>query len=41
MKESLLADFARRDDPARATEFGVDSPFWEVEFDFALAPKKD
>ena len=39
VKESLLADFVLRDDPARAAELGLGNPFWEVEFDFVLAPK--
>jgi hydroxyquinol 1,2-dioxygenase len=38
VKESLLADFVRVDDQARADEFGVSNPFWEVEFDFVMNP---
>jgi catechol 1,2-dioxygenase len=38
VKESLLADFIKVDDPARAEKFNVANPFWEVEFDFVLAP---
>ena len=40
VKESLLAEFAKVDNPERAEKFGVANPFWEVEFDFALAPKR-
>jgi hydroxyquinol 1,2-dioxygenase len=39
VKESLLADFIKVDDPDRADKFGVSNPFWEVEFDFILSPK--
>ena len=39
MKESLLAAFVHKDDPQRAAELGVGNPFWEVEYDFVLAPK--
>jgi catechol 1,2-dioxygenase len=39
VKESLLADFIKVDDPVRAEKFNVANPFWEVEFDFVLAPK--
>jgi len=39
VKQSLLADFVKVDDPDRAARFGVANPFWEVEFDFTLAPK--
>ena len=39
VKKSLLADFVKRDDPARAADLGVANPFWDVEFDFALARK--
>jgi len=38
VKESLLADFVKVDDPAQAENFGVANPFWKVEFDFVLAP---
>jgi protocatechuate 3,4-dioxygenase beta subunit len=37
VKESLLADFVRVDDPARAAELGFEGPFWDVTFDFVLA----
>ena len=39
VKKSLLADFRRVDDPARARELGFESWFWEVEHDFVLAPQ--
>jgi catechol 1,2-dioxygenase len=39
VKESLLAEFKRVDDPARAKELGFDGWFWEVEYDFVLADK--
>lgn len=37
VKESLLADFKRVSDPARAKELDFKAPFWEVEQDFVLA----
>ncbi|MCX7646444.1 MAG: intradiol ring-cleavage dioxygenase [Rhodobacteraceae bacterium] len=37
VKESLLAEFRRVEDPARAQEAGFEGPFWDVEFDFVLA----
>ncbi|MEM8811791.1 MAG: intradiol ring-cleavage dioxygenase [Pseudomonadota bacterium] len=40
VKESLLADFRHVDDPARIEEAGFDGPsYWEVQFDFVLAPR--
>ena len=39
VKESLLADFVKVDDPVRAKKYGVANPFCEVEFDFVLNPK--
>ncbi len=39
VKESLLATFNRIDDPVRIDEMGFDAPFfWDVEFDFVIAP---
>lgn len=38
VKESLIAEFTRVEDPDRMAEMGFDEPFWEVEFDFVLAP---
>jgi catechol 1,2-dioxygenase len=37
VKESLLAEFRKVDDPARAKEIGFDGAFWDVEHDFVLA----
>jgi catechol 1,2-dioxygenase len=40
VKESLIADFVKVEDPSRLAEMGFDGPhFWDVEFDFVLAPK--
>ncbi|MDQ6433292.1 intradiol ring-cleavage dioxygenase [Mesorhizobium sp. LHD-90] len=41
VKESLLAEFKRVDDPARSKELGFDGWFWDVEYDFVLAGKGD
>lgn len=38
VKESLLAEFKRVEEPAAIEEAGMDGPFWFVEHDFALAP---
>ena len=38
VKESLIAEFTRHDDPGRAAELNVANPFWTVETDFVLAP---
>jgi len=41
VKESLIAEFVKVDDPARIAEVGFDgSHYWDVQFDFVLAPKK-
>lgn len=40
VKESLLAEFKQIDDPARARELGFSGTFWEVEYDFVLAPSE-
>lgn len=40
VKESLLAEFKLRDDPARAKELGFRGSFWQVEHDFVLAPER-
>ncbi|XWN30340.1 MAG: intradiol ring-cleavage dioxygenase [Devosia sp.] len=37
VKESLLAEFVKVDDPAAIEEAGFDGPFWDVAFDFVLA----
>jgi catechol 1,2-dioxygenase len=40
VKESLIAEFVKVDDPARVAEMGFDGPYyWDVAFDFILAPK--
>ena len=41
VKESLLAEFKLTDDPERAEQLGVANPFYDVEFDFALARASD
>ena len=40
VKESLLAEFRKTEDPQRARELGFDGWFWEVEHDFVLARAK-
>jgi catechol 1,2-dioxygenase len=37
VKESLIADFRKVDDPARARELGLGNPFREVTWDFVLS----
>ena len=37
VKESLIAEFAKVEDPGRIREVGFEGPYWDVEFDFALA----
>lgn len=39
VKQSLLAEFRRVDDPPRAKAYEFAGPFWEVEYDFVLARK--
>jgi protocatechuate 3,4-dioxygenase beta subunit len=39
VKESLIVDFARNDDPEAADRLGFDRPFYEVAYDFVLAPR--
>ena len=40
VKKSLIAEFNRVDDPARIAEVGFEGDhYWDVEFDFVLAPK--
>ncbi len=38
VKRSLIADFVRVDDSARASAAGLPSPFWSVEWDMVMAP---
>jgi protocatechuate 3,4-dioxygenase beta subunit len=41
VKKSLIADFRKIEDAARISEAGFDgSYYWDVEFDFVLAPKR-
>jgi hydroxyquinol 1,2-dioxygenase len=37
VKESLLADFRKESDPAKAAAMGFAGPYWDVSFDFVLA----
>jgi len=40
VKESLIANFVKVDDPTRVAEMGFAGDFyWDVDFDFVLAPK--
>ena len=40
MKESLIAEFIKVDDPEKLAEMEFTGPhYWDVEFDFVLAPK--
>jgi len=39
VKESLIADFKKNDDPAEAAKLGFKGPFWSVNWDFVMAPK--
>ena len=41
VKESLLAEFRKISDPARAKQYGFAGEFWDVEHDFILAPAKN
>ncbi|MEM8700313.1 MAG: intradiol ring-cleavage dioxygenase [Pseudomonadota bacterium] len=41
VKESLIANFRKIEDPEKTREAGFNGPFcWDVEFDFVLAPKQ-
>ncbi len=40
VKESLLAEFKRINDPKRANALGFAGEFWEVEHNFVLAKAK-
>ena len=40
VKKSLLAEFRKVDDAAAAKKVEVEAPFYDVEFDFVLSPKK-
>jgi len=39
VKESLIADFKKIEDPAEAEKHGFNGPFWSVNWDFVMAPK--
>ncbi len=39
VKQELIADFVKVEDPAKAKAAGFDSPFWSVDWDFTLAPQ--
>jgi len=40
VKESLIAEFVKVDDPAKVSDMGFEGPhYWDVDFDFVLAPK--
>jgi hydroxyquinol 1,2-dioxygenase len=39
VKDSLIADFVKVDDPNQAASAGLPSPFWSVKWDFVLARK--
>lgn len=40
VKESLIADFKKVDDPKLAAKLGLPNPFWDVEWDFVLTKGK-
>lgn len=40
VKDSLIADFQKVDDPAEAKRLGFRNPFWSVDWDFVLAPEE-
>lgn len=37
VKESLMAEFKRSEDPAKAAAHGFDGVYYDVEYDFVLA----
>lgn len=39
VKQSLIADFKKVDDLAQAAALGFNGPFWQVDWDFVLAPQ--
>ena len=41
VKKSLIADFVKVDDPARAAELGFSNPFWSVEWDVVMASTRE
>ncbi len=38
VKETLIADFKKVEDPAEAEKLGFKAPFWSVNWDFVMAP---
>jgi hypothetical protein len=38
VKESLIVDFLKHDDPKEMQERGVSEPFYTAEYDFVLEP---
>jgi len=40
VKQSLIANFKKIDDAAAAQKLGFEGPFWSVEWDFVMAPRK-
>jgi hydroxyquinol 1,2-dioxygenase len=38
VKQRLITDFARVDDPDQAAAFGVEAPFRHAQFDVVLQP---
>jgi catechol 1,2-dioxygenase len=41
VKQRLITDFARVDDPDQAAAFGVEAPFRHAQFDVILQPTPD
>ena len=39
VKQSLVAEFMRVEDPEKAAAWNIAAPFWEVEWNFVLAPE--
>lgn len=39
VKETLIADFKKVEDPVQAKKLGYKAPFWSVNWDFVMAPK--
>ena len=39
VKETLIADFKKVEDPVEAKKLGFKAPFWSVNWDFVMAPK--
>lgn len=41
VKDSLIAEFVKINDPKQANELGFVTPYWSVNWDFVLAPSKN